>query len=145
MSVPETIAVVRDIAFLSVLLAVMFISLTLYWKASALMGSGKRIAKDTEDMVSTLSIQVVGSAGENLALASNLASTLASGAGKTASLLLWPTRSWQRAGLTGLTGLAGLAVLAWAKNWLGIRGGTESEDSFEGSGEDASTAAGNNT
>ena len=120
MSIAETIAMTRDIAFLSILLVIMIVLLVLYWKMSGLIGSGKRIARSTEETVSTLSSRFREHAGEDMDLISS--------AGKAASLLLWPTRSWLRLGLTGLTGLA---ALAWAKNWLGIR--TGAGDSIDGS------------
>ena len=125
MSIAEIIAMARDIAFLSVLLVIMVVFLVLYLKVSALIDSGKRIAKSTEDTVSTLSTRFAEIAPADMDMASS--------AGKAASLLLWPTRSWLRLGLTGLTGLA---ALAWAKNWFGIRTDTKSGDSVDGNEED---------
>ncbi len=132
MSFEETVAVSRDVAFLSLLLVVTLISLALSWKVWALVGSGKRIAKNTEVAVSGLSTRFMGHAGKDLDLASS--------AGKAASLILWPTRSRRR---LELTGLAGLVAVAWAGNWFGIRGGTESGGSFETSGDDASIPVSN--
>ncbi|MDP6451719.1 MAG: hypothetical protein QF898_00280 [SAR202 cluster bacterium] len=120
MSIAEIIAMTRDIAFLSILLTIMVIFIVLYLKVSALVGSGRRIAKNTEETVSTLSERFTEYAGEDMGLISS--------AGKATSLLLWPTRSWLRLGLTGLTGIA---ALAWTKNWLGIRTATNPGDSID--------------
>jgi hypothetical protein len=122
MSVAETIAMVRDLAFLAVLLSVTAIFLALYLKVSPLIGSAKRVARNTEDAVSSLSGRFTARAGG--------LQDLASSAGTASSLLLWPIGSWRRLGLTGLASLAGLA---WARNWFGVRGGTKVGDSFDGS------------
>ncbi len=109
MSTSEIITVIRDIAFLSVLVLGAMLALILYWRGSHLLNSGKRIAKYVEDISSTLSTRFVEPA-------SALGSAMS--VGKAGSLLRWPTRSWRR---LGLTALAGVSALAWAKNWLEVR------------------------
>ncbi len=106
LSTSEIVAAIRDIAFLSTLVLGAMLAFILYRRGSNLLNSGKRVAKRAEDISSTLSTRFVEPA-------SGLGSALS--VGKAGSLLLWPTRSWRR---LGLTALAGVSALAWAKSWL---------------------------
>ncbi len=123
MSIAEIVAVIRDIAFLSMLALGAMLAFILYRRGSNVLNSGKRIAKHAEDISSTLSTRFVEPA-------SGLGSALS--AGKAGALLLWPTRSWRR---LGLTALAGVSALAWAKNWLGFRERSSTGDTSAGEGE----------
>ncbi len=136
MSTSEIIVLIRDIAFLSVLVLgamLAFILVRWYRWGSNLLNSGKRIAKHAEDISSTLSTRFVEPA-------SGLGSALS--AGKAGSLPLWPTRSWRR---LGLTALAGVSALAWAKNWLELRDRSSAGDTSAGEGEDQRATDGNSS
>ncbi len=123
MSTSEIVAVIRDIAFLSMLALGALLAFILYRRGSNVLKSGKRIAKHAEDISSTLSTRF-------LKPASVLGS--APSVGKAGSLLLWPTRNWWR---LGLTALVGFSALAWAKNWFGLRDWSSAEDTSTGEGE----------
>ncbi len=133
MSTSEIITVIRDIAFLSTLVLGAMLAFILYRRGSHLLTSGKRIAKHAEDISSTLSTRFVEPA-------SGLGSALS--VGKAGSLLLWPTRSWWR---LGLTALAGVSALARAKNWLELRDRSSAGDTSAGEGEDQRATDGNSS
>jgi hypothetical protein len=133
LSTSEVIVLIRDIAFLSVLVLGAILALILYRRGSNLLNSGKRIAKHAEDISSTLSTRFVEPA-------SGLGSALSRG--KAGSLLLWPTRSWLR---LGLAALAGVSALAWAKNWLGLRDRSSAGGTSTGEGEGQRATDGNNS
>ncbi len=132
MSTSEIIIVIRDIAFLSVLVLGAMLAFILYRRGSHLLNSGKRIAKHAEDISSTLSTRFVEPA-------SGLGSALS--AGKAGSLLLWPTRSWRR---LGLTAMAGVSALAWVTNWLELPDRSSAGDTSTGEGEDQRATDGDN-
>ncbi len=124
LSTSEIVAVIRDVAFLSTLVLGAMLAFLLYRRGSTVLNSGKRIAKQAEDLSSTLSTRFV----EPVA---GLGSALS--VGKAGSLLLWPTRSWRR---LGLAALAGVFALAWAKNWLEVRDRSSVGNASTGDGED---------
>ncbi len=132
MSTSEIIAVIRDLAFLSALVLGAMLAFILYRLGSNMLNSGKRIVKHAQDISSTLSTRFVEPA-------SGLGSALS--VGKAGALLLWPTRSWQR---LGLTALAGVSALAWAKNWLELRDRSSAGDTSTGKSEDRQETDGNN-
>lgn len=112
MSTAEIIAMVRDIVFLTLLTVMMAVTLMLYYKVSKIIKSGRSITESAQEVASTLSRSVI--AMEQGAVFR---------AGKLATLLLWPVRTWLRLGATSLLAVIALALY---KNWLGIRGSSDS-------------------
>ncbi len=55
----EIIAVIRDIAFIVILLAMLVVVFVLFRKVSSVLNSAKRTAKGVEDMMSTVSGSVI--------------------------------------------------------------------------------------
>lgn len=88
MSFAETIAVIRDIAFLVLLIVATLAIVLLFLKASAVLGSAKRTFKDAEDVVSTVTGRIMGPA-----MASSGA---AFGVGKALAFVLGLRRKRQR-------------------------------------------------
>ena len=76
----EIIAVIRDIAFIVLLLVVAVVALVLVRKVSSVVNSAKRTAKGVEDMMSTVSGSVVKPAAAG--------SGVAFGAGKILAFIL---------------------------------------------------------
>ena len=79
MSAAEIIAMIRDIAFLTILLLALILMLVLYRKVSAILGSIQRVSKNAEEIVSAVSQKVVKPA--------TASSGIASGAGKAVAFL----------------------------------------------------------
>ncbi|PKB61247.1 MAG: hypothetical protein BZY79_04690 [SAR202 cluster bacterium Casp-Chloro-G4] len=125
LSIAEIIAMARDLAFLSLLILMGALALVLFRRVSALLRSSKRIVKTSENRLSGLSQSTGAESGP------------ASTVGKAISVLLWPTGSWPR---FGLTVLGGVFALAWLMNWFSIRKRTSMEDSSEGEGEGKRTS-----
>jgi len=69
LSISESIAIARDIAVLVLLVVTTFAVLIVYSKASKLLDSAKRTAKDVEDVLSTVSSKVVGTAAAGSGMA----------------------------------------------------------------------------
>ena len=76
----EIIAVIRDIAFIVLLLVTLLIAVVLVSKVSSVLNSAKRTAKGVEDMMSTVSGSVVKPAAAG--------SGIAFGAGKILAFIL---------------------------------------------------------
>ena len=108
----EIIGMARDIAFLTLLTVMITVTLILYYRVLPIIKSGRSITKSAQEVASTLS-RSVGAMEPGAAI----------NAGKLASLLLWPVKSWIR---FRVTSLRSVIALAWHKNWLSIRGSSES-------------------
>ncbi len=76
----EIIAVIRDIAFIVLLLVTLLVAVVLVSKVSSVLNSAKRTAKGVEDMMSTVSGSVVKPAAAG--------SGVAFGAGKILAFIL---------------------------------------------------------
>ena len=76
----EIIAVIRDIAFIVLLLVTLVVAIVLVRKVSSVLNSAKRTAKGVEDMMSTVSGSVVKPAAAG--------SGVAFGAGKVLAFIL---------------------------------------------------------
>ena len=76
----EIIAVIRDIAFIVLLLVTLVVAMVLVRKVSSVLNSAKRTAKGVEDMMSTVSGSVVKPAAAG--------SGVAFGAGKVLAFIL---------------------------------------------------------
>ena len=79
LSFQETVAVVRDIAFLSTFAVVILLALLMYWKVSRILDSARRAIDNVENITSLVSTNIAGPAAAG--------SGLASGAGKLAAFL----------------------------------------------------------
>ena len=88
--VAEIVGLIRDIAFLLLVVVAILVPLLLYRKINAVLGSARRTVQNAEDIVSTVSNRVVGPAAAG--------SGLAFGAGKAVSFLLGLTRRRRRGG-----------------------------------------------
>ena len=79
MSFQETVAVVRDIAFLSIFVVVVLLATPVYWKVSRILDSAKRAVDNVENITSVVSTSIAGPAAAG--------SSLAFGAGKLAAFI----------------------------------------------------------
>ena len=86
----EIIAVIRDIAFIVLLLVTLVVAIVLVRKVSSVLNSAKRTAKGVEDMMSTVSGSVVKPA--------EAGSGVAFGAGKVLAFILGLGRRKKRQG-----------------------------------------------
>lgn len=86
----EIIAVIRDIAFIVLLLVTLVVAIVLVRKVSSVLSSAKRTAKGVEDMMSTVSGSVVKPAAAG--------SGVAFGAGKVLAFILGLGRRKKRQG-----------------------------------------------
>lgn len=86
----EIIAVIRDIAFIVLLLVTLVVAIVLVRKVSSVLNSAKRTAKGVEDMMSTVSGSVVKPAAAG--------SGVAFGAGKVLAFILGLGRRKKRQG-----------------------------------------------
>ena len=75
----ELIAMIRDIAFLVLILVVILVVLALFFKVMGLINSVKRTTKEAEEIITTVADKVVGRAVAG--------SGVAFGAGKAAAFL----------------------------------------------------------
>jgi len=89
-SFAETVAVIRDFAFLVLIVVATLATLIVFFKVSALLNSTKRALRDAEDVVSTVSGRILGPA-----MAS---SRVAFGAGKILAFVLGLRRKQQKRG-----------------------------------------------
>ena len=86
----EIIAVIRDIAFIVLLLVTLVVALVLVRKVSSVLNSAKRTAKGVEDMMSTVSGSLVKPA--------TAGSGVAFGAGKILAFILGLSRRKKKQG-----------------------------------------------
>ena len=86
----EIIAVIRDIAFIVLLLVTLVVAIVLVRKVSSVLNSAKRTAKGVEDMMSTVSGSVIKPAAAG--------SGVAFGAGKVLAFILGLGRRKKRQG-----------------------------------------------
>jgi len=86
----EIIAVIRDIAFIVLLLVTLVIGVVLVRKVSSVLNSAKRTAKGVEDMMSTVSGSLVKPA--------TAGSGVAFGAGKILAFILGLSRRKKKQG-----------------------------------------------
>ena len=86
----EIIAVIRDIAFIVILLAVLVVAVVLVRKVSSVLNSAQRTAKGVEDMMSTVSGSVVRPAAAG--------SGVAFGGGKVLAFILGLSRRKKKQG-----------------------------------------------
>ena len=93
MSAVEIIALIRDIALISILLVAMFALLLLFMKVSAVLDSARRIMKSAEEVATALSSRIVGPASAG--------SGVAFGAGKMAAFVLGFSRRRKQKGKGG--------------------------------------------
>ena len=88
--VTEITTVIRDVALISIMLAVMFVLLLLFKKISAILDSARRTMKIVEEITTALSGGIVGPASAG--------SSVAFGAGKLAAFVLGFSRSKKQKG-----------------------------------------------
>ena len=84
LDVADIIAVIRDIALISILLFAMAVLLALYWKLSGVLDSARRIMKNADEVADAISSRIVGPAAAG--------SGVAFGAGKVAAFILGLSR-----------------------------------------------------
>ena len=90
MDAAETIAMIRDIAFLAILVVMLLVVVLVYFKVAAVLNLAKRTLEDIEGIASTVAEKVVGPAAAGTGVAF--------GAGKLAAFLLGVRRKRKEKG-----------------------------------------------